>query len=161
MKPLTKLDDSTLYSIDPADADVGWEILRRPQTMRVVPAIANQKDLAKRIESALASGGGAFVVVGDPNSYPGGILLYETVAIDGEGLQVLTFSFDRCLSGREWAQKCIAWLNPQLPIQDRAILIGSSMSNSERLAKAVGLKHAGEANLNGDSIRLFQHQPHR
>lgn len=142
MRALTQIGDSTLFEIDPEATAIAWGILRRPQTMRIVPQPESEQDLRLRIHQAKANGGGAYVVLGDENQYPGGVILFEQLEVNGRPTSTLAFSFDRCVAGREWAERCLTWLNDTHPLVDRTVLIGTSMANSERLAKQLGLKTA-------------------
>jgi len=76
--------------------------------------------------------------------------------LDGSSERVLSYAFDRCIDGRDWALRSIRAIAETEDLRGTVVLIGPSMTNSERVAKVLGYVFEREITLDEVGYRLMR-----
>lgn len=156
MKVLEDAESFSLWLLGPEDLDAVVEVLERPQTMRM-GAIGGSRDaIASWISSGDSSDRKVMLAKGKPDGYLGGLVILESKLIDGVSTRTLAYSFDRCIEGRNWAIQCIQIAAKHNSLDDTVCLIGPSMANSERVAKALGYTPNVTTDIDGISYKVMR-----
>jgi hypothetical protein len=136
-----------------ADAETLWTVISRPQIMRFWPPIRTQAALGEWLSDPSVS---VWLNHSLESGYGMGMVSLVQAKIDGPEERVLSYAFDRCVEGRNWALVSIRAVAATKGLDGAICLIGPAMANSERVAKAVGFVFERAIELDGVPYRLFR-----
>ena len=150
------LEEISVLEIEAADTAIIASILSRPQLMRLNSGLHNRDFLKLILDRGLMTSDRLFACQENGNGYYLGLILIESRMILGEQTTVLSFAFDRCVAGRARAIEGIAALRQAIDLNGSVCLIGPSMANSERAAKALGYLPANEFVLDNIPYKVLR-----
>ncbi len=153
------LGDISLFLLGPEDAGVAWQVLRRSQVMRIVPAIENRDAVVDWLEQGTKAGNVILLSQDNANDYPLGLVCIGSRMLNRVSTRVLAYSFDRCIAGRDRALQSIRTVEESFSLVDSVCLFGPAMANSERVAKALGFILDSVIQDNAIDFKLYRYPP--
>ena len=142
-----------LSKLSPADADTLWAVVSRPQIMRFWPPKRSSAELSEWLGDESVS---AWLNLSLESGYGIGMVAISDTDLNGEPARVLSYAFDRCIDGRNWASESIRAVGELADLHGTVVLIGPAMANSERVAKVLGYVFEREIILDGVSYRQMK-----
>jgi hypothetical protein len=142
-----------LTKLAPGDAETLSSVVSRSQIMRFWPPKRSSAELSEWLGNGSVS---AWLNHSLESGYGIGMVAISHATLDGSSERVLSYAFDRCIDGRDWALRSIRALAETEDLRGTVVLIGPSMTNSERVAKALGYVFEREITLDEVGYRLMR-----